>query len=46
MSDQRAIPSIDKLLQSPIAIAWTDKFGRGLVTDVLRTAADEIRSGS
>lgn len=45
MSDQRAIPSIDKLLQSPIAIAWTDKFGRGLVTDVLRTAADEIRSG-
>ena len=45
MSDFRALPSVDQLLQSEIIPAWIDQFGRPLVVDALREALAAARAG-
>jgi len=45
MSDFRALPSVDQLLQSDFIPAWIDQFGRPLVVDALREALASARAG-
>lgn len=43
MSDFRALPSVDRLLQAPGTAGWNAQFGRPLVLEALRQALDEAR---
>ncbi len=45
MSDFRALPSVDQLLQSETIPAWIDLYGRPLVVDALREALASARAG-
>ncbi|HWQ04724.1 MAG TPA: L-seryl-tRNA(Sec) selenium transferase [Longilinea sp.] len=45
MSDFRALPSVDQLLQSELIPTWIDRFGRPLVVDALREALALARAG-
>ncbi len=44
MSDLRALPSVDQLIQSRQAAGLTAHYGRPLVLDAIRSTLDEIRS--
>ncbi|TLN04586.1 L-seryl-tRNA(Sec) selenium transferase, partial [bacterium] len=45
MSDLRALPSVDQLLQSGPVAHWIERFGRPLVVDALREALAGARAG-
>ncbi len=43
MSGLRSLPSVDRLLQSPVAVGWIDQYGRPLTLDAIRSSLDDIR---
>jgi L-seryl-tRNA(Ser) seleniumtransferase len=43
MSELRALPSVDRLLQTSQAEAWTASYGRPLTLEAVRSALDAIR---
>ena len=44
MDDLRELPSVEKLLQTPRAVALTVSYGRPLTLQAIRTVMDEIRA--